>query len=94
MSLRIETFTNPKFGSVFRPGNNVGGNTLFKALGHPLAAQAAPDLRKRLRAGGPVAIYDPEAALESFDALYSLAGIDIADIYVQRLEAAERVRPD
>ena len=90
MSLRIETFTNPKFGGVFRPGNNTGGSTLFKALGHPLAAQAAPDLRKRLRAGGPVAIYDPEGAVESFDALYGLAGIDIADIYGQRLESVER----
>ena len=49
MSLRIETFTNPKFGGGFRPGNNVGGNTLFKALGHPLAAQALPGLLKRLR---------------------------------------------
>jgi hypothetical protein len=91
MSLRIETFTNPKFGSGFRPGGNVGGNTLFKALGHPLAALAVPDLLKRLRGAGPVAVYDPDDALESFDALYGTAGIDIVDIHVQRVENAGRM---
>ncbi|HYM31745.1 MAG TPA: hypothetical protein VEU47_10620 [Candidatus Cybelea sp.] len=90
MSLKIETYTNPRFVSGWRAGNNVGGNTLFKALGHPLAAQAAPDLLKRLRAQGPIAIYDAEGALESFDALYGLNGVDVSDIYVQRIEAAGR----
>jgi hypothetical protein len=86
MSLRIETYTNPKFQSGFRPGNNVGGNTLFKALGHPLAAQAAADLLKRLVKAGSIAIYDPDSALESFDALYDLGSCKVAGVYVQRVE--------
>jgi hypothetical protein len=90
MSLRIETYTNPKFQSGFRPGNNVGGNTLFKALGHPLAAQAVPELLKSLVNGGPLAIYDPDGALESFDALYGLGACKITGVYVQRVESVGR----
>lgn len=90
MSLQIETFTNQSFGANARPGNNAGGNTLFKALGHPLAAEAARRLMDRLQAGGPIAIYDPDGSAETFDAFYRLRDCDIAAIYVQRVEELER----
>ncbi len=41
MALNIETFSNIK-----------GGNSLFKVLGHPLAAGKAPVFLERLRAAG------------------------------------------
>jgi hypothetical protein len=82
MSLAIETFTNRPW----RPGGNVGGSTLFKALGHPLAVPKARALLKRLRAAGPVAVYDPLGHAEGVDALHDLRGLDLAGVYVQRLE--------
>ena len=41
--------------------NRAGGNVLYKALAHPLAAEAIARLYARL-AVGPVALYDPEAS--------------------------------
>ena len=38
--------------------NRAGGNVLYKALTHPLAAEAIAWLYARMR--GPVALYDPE----------------------------------
>ncbi|NVN13756.1 hypothetical protein HUK84_21885, partial [Nguyenibacter vanlangensis] len=37
-----------------------GGNVLYKALAHPLAAEALAGLAAGIRAAGPVAVYDPE----------------------------------
>lgn len=37
-----------------------GGNVLYKALAHPLAAEALAGLAAAVRAAGPVAVYDPE----------------------------------
>ncbi|MFT8646413.1 hypothetical protein [Gluconacetobacter sp.] len=37
-----------------------GGNVLYKALAHPLAAEALAGLAASVRAAGPVAVYDPE----------------------------------
>ena len=87
MVLNIETFTNPG-AKGWRPGNNVGGSTLFKALGHPLAAENARALHAKLAKGGPVAVYDPAAQAECFDAFYDLASLDIAGVYVQKIEEA------
>ena len=75
MALRIETFDN-----------TTGGNTLYKALTHPRAAEPARTLLAALSAGGPVAICDPNGAISAFAELFGLAGIEIAGIYVQRLE--------
>lgn len=85
MVLNIETFTNPG-AKGWRPGNNVGGSTLFKALGHPLAVEKARALRAKLAKAGPVAIYDPLNQAECFDAFYDLAGIELAGVYVQKIE--------
>ena len=46
-----------------------GGNVLYKALAHPLAAEAAERLAETLRAAGPLAVYDPDNVA---DALYAL----------------------
>ena len=59
MPLNIETFSNA-----------VGGNAFYKAITHPLAAEPARALLTKLRAGGPVAIYDPHNLLAAFDALF------------------------
>jgi hypothetical protein len=47
--LDIETFDNLR-----------GGNVVYKALAHPLAAEGLARLAARLNAAGPVAIYDPD----------------------------------
>jgi hypothetical protein len=76
MGLWLETFNN----------QTDQGNALFKALGHPLAARRVPALLKRLKRGGPVAVFDPWGHFDSFATYYDLAGIDIRARYVQRVE--------
>ncbi|HLJ63692.1 MAG TPA: hypothetical protein VKT70_06285 [Stellaceae bacterium] len=75
MPLKIETFNNSR-----------GGNTVFKALSHPLAARAAPTLLARLK-GGKVALYDPEGIAAGFAELYDVNGIDLRGVFVQDLAA-------
>ena len=54
-----------------------GGNVLYKALAHPLAAEGIARLYARLRAAGPVALYDPDGIAEALLALYpDLPGLD------------------
>ncbi|MFZ0692711.1 MAG: hypothetical protein WAN51_00920, partial [Alphaproteobacteria bacterium] len=84
MTLAIETFTNPG-AKGWRPGNNVGGSTLFKALGHPLIAARARALRAKL-AAGPIAVYDPFDQAGCFDAFYGLTDLDVTDVFVQKIE--------
>jgi hypothetical protein len=72
MTLRIDTFDNVR-----------GGNTLYKALAHPLAAAPGQALIDRLRRYGKVAIVDPQGAAEGFGELFDLAAVDIAGVYVQ-----------
>ena len=86
MSLNIETYTNADPGGGWRPGNNAGGHSLFKALGHPLAAPGGRELIQRLAAAGPLAVFDPLAQAAGFAALHDLAGLDIAEVFVDRPE--------
>ena len=86
MALPLETFTPLKPGSIVRPGGNAGGMTLFKALGHPVAARRARALVARLAASGPVAIVDAHGQATPFAALYPLSGIGLAGVYVQRAD--------
>src|SRR5215469_5969117 len=74
MTLRIETFDNTR-----------GGNALYKALTHPGAARPARALLAALADHGPVAIYDPQGALEPFEAVYSLERTEIAGVFVQHI---------
>ena len=73
MALRIETFSNVS-----------GGNAVFKALGHPLAARKMPAFMERL-GDGPVALYDPLGFAATLAELYDLRGLDIAGLFVQDL---------
>ncbi len=82
MSLNIDTFTNRNW----RPGNNFGGNTLFKALGHPLAAVKARALVAEIARKGSVAVYDPLGEAGDFSNFYNLEACDLAGIFVQNVE--------
>jgi hypothetical protein len=72
MALRIDTFDNLR-----------GGNTLYKALTHPHAAELARALVARLAGAAPTAIVDPHGAAEGFAEISGLAGVEIAGVYVQ-----------
>ena len=64
-----------------------GGSALYKALSHPLAAEAIPALYARLaeaaRGSAGVAIYDPAGAAETLAALHPMRGLPVAGVYVQ-----------
>src|SRR5271166_273108 len=72
MALRIETFDNIR-----------GGNTLYKALTHPRAAQPARALLGALAHNAPIAVYDPGGSADAFNEIFSLDGIEISGTYVQ-----------
>ena len=63
--------------------NRVGGNVPYKALAHPLAAEAVARLYARLE--GPIALYDPEGIAAALLALYPNA--DIVGRYVHDVSA-------
>ena len=47
-----------------------GGNVLYKAFAHPLAAEAVARLAERLRAAGSLAVYDPDGVCAALWALH------------------------
>jgi hypothetical protein len=75
MPLRIDTFSN-----------QIGGFSFFKAIGHPLTAEALTGVLGRIAARGPVAIYDPLGHLGTLAELHDLSGLEIDGIYVQAVE--------
>ena len=76
--LKIETFDNKS-----------GGNAFFKAVTHPLAAAAAPELLRQLRQGR-CAVYDIEGQVDALAELYDFGGIDLAGAFVQDVTAVGR----
>jgi hypothetical protein len=74
MTLRIETFDNAR-----------GGNALYKALAHPLAAAPGRALIKQLAHRGPVALVDPQGAADGLGELFDMGPLEIAGVYVQDL---------
>ena len=72
MTLRIDTFDNVR-----------GGNALYKALAHPLAAAPGRALIHQLKRYGKVAIVDPQGAAEGFAELFDLSAVETAGVYVQ-----------
>lgn len=58
--LRIQTFDA-----------RAGGNVIYKALAHPLAAEAIGHLYARL--DGKVALYDPDGIADALLAMYPVA---------------------
>ena len=47
-----------------------GGNVLYKALAHPVAAEAVARLADRLRSAGSLAVYDPDGVCNALFALH------------------------
>jgi hypothetical protein len=72
MALDIETFDNRS-----------GGNSYYKAVSHPLAAERAAELMARLRAATSVAVYDPLGYAAGFAAFYPLTDVSLCGVYVQ-----------
>ncbi|HEX7390779.1 MAG TPA: hypothetical protein VF286_11745, partial [Acidiphilium sp.] len=69
--LEIETFDNVR-----------GGNAVYKALAHPLAAEKLAALANRLAATGPVAVYDPDRIFTPLRALapeFPVEGVYVHD---------------
>ncbi|MGI4952875.1 MAG: hypothetical protein ACRYGM_13830, partial [Janthinobacterium lividum] len=62
-----------------------GGNVLYKALAHPLAAEATQRLATRLAQAGRLALYDPDGVA---DALWALnPGMPhAAEVYVHDVQ--------
>jgi hypothetical protein len=85
-TLDINTFNNADHSKGWRPGNNAGGSTLFKALGHPAVADAARAWRTGLTGAGRIGIYDPLGDVATVDAFYHLQGLEPAAYYVQQVE--------
>ncbi len=77
--LDIETFDNLR-----------GGNVVYKALAHPLAAQMLAQLAQRLNVAGRVAIYDPDGIAGPLLALSP--GLDVEGIYVHDSLAVGQLR--
>lgn len=59
-----------------------GGNVLYKALAHPLAAEAFAALAAELRAAGPLAVFDPEGMADAVFAMHPELPAP-AELYVQ-----------
>lgn len=61
-----------------------GGNVLYKALAHPLAAEGIARLYARLARSGPVALYDPDGIADALLALCpdlpGLSGLFVHDV--------------
>ncbi len=74
-ALPIETFSNVS-----------GGNTLYKALAHPLAADQVSSLLRSLRDNGPVVLYDPFGEAAALTALYDFSPVQVSSCLVQRIE--------
>jgi hypothetical protein len=68
-----------------------GGNVLYKALAHPLAAERLAGMFASLRAHGPAVIYDPVGVAEALLALYPEAP-PFAGIYVHDTQAVGQTR--
>ena len=66
-----------------------GGNVLYKALAHPLAAEAVVLLGERLRRAGPVAVYDPDGAAAMLFALHGDLPA-VSELYVHDVQAVGR----
>ncbi|MDE8348240.1 MAG: hypothetical protein POG74_01975 [Acidocella sp.] len=77
--LDIETFDNRR-----------GGNVVYKALAHPLAAEALARLAADLNKAGSTAIYDPDGIAAALLAL--TPPIDVEGIYVHDTSAVGEAR--
>ena len=72
MALKIDTFSNVS-----------GGVSIFKALGHPMAADKARSLIDALSDAGPVAIYDPLGLADAFAEIHDCSRLAVTASFVQ-----------
>jgi hypothetical protein len=68
-----------------------GGNVLYKALAHPLAAEAISRLAARLAASGPIAVFDPDETAPALYALHPEMPVPEA-VYVQDVRLVGQTR--
>jgi hypothetical protein len=68
-----------------------GGNVLYKALAHPLAAEKVSGLYGELAQSGPVAVVDPDDVAAALLALHPAAP-PLQGLYVTDVQAIGRVR--
>ncbi|MFC3676369.1 hypothetical protein [Ferrovibrio xuzhouensis] len=94
MALKIDTFTNADAKGGWRPGNNFGGHSLFKALGHPKVADPGRRLVAGLAGFRRLAVYDPEAqdAADHLDSFFPVPRDNLAGVFVQRVEDIGQTR--
>ncbi|WP_370155671.1 hypothetical protein [Ferrovibrio sp.] len=94
MALKIDTFTNADARGGWRPGNNFGGHSLFKALGHPKVAALGRRLIEDLKPFARLAVYDPEAqdAVDHLDAFFPVPRANLVGVFVQRIEDIGQTR--
>jgi hypothetical protein len=71
----------------------LGGNVVYKALAHPLAAEAVEALYSRLRAAGPVAVLDPANLADALFVMHP-ATPPLEALYVQDVREVGRRRHD
>jgi hypothetical protein len=61
-----------------------GGNVIYKALAHPLAAEAVARLYARLAVAGPVAVFDPDGIAQALFVMHPdlprIEGIYVQDV--------------
>lgn len=72
-----------------------GGNVIYKALAHPLVAEGIARLYARLRAAGPVAVFDPDGIAGALLVMHPDAP-EVTDVFVQdvgRIGAVVAGRP-
>lgn len=69
-----------------------GGNVLYKALSHPLAAERSQALAERLKAKGPFALIDPRGLAEALLALHPWLAAGVGELYVQDVREVGRER--
>jgi hypothetical protein len=67
-----------------------GGNVLYKALAHPLAAEAIGRLAATLADAGPVALFDPDSVAGPLLTMYPALPIDSLFVQDVRAVGAER----
>lgn len=68
-----------------------GGNVLYKAFAHPVAAEAVQRLAARLRDAGPLAVYDPDGVSDALFALHP-AMPKAAESYVHDVQQIGQIR--
>ncbi len=68
-----------------------GGNVLYKALAHPVAAERAAELFALLRGFGPIAVFDPDNIASALFAMHPYAP-EIGAVFVQNVAEIGAIR--